>query len=79
VTNEAQRVADDDDCADAAAAAAARRHPAGPWVSGDDWLEWTREASLAAPPLTAEDAALLRGLLPPAPRPAVVPVLQPTA
>jgi hypothetical protein len=76
VTNKTQRVASGGG-AEAAGPAAPR--PAGPWVSGDEWLGWTREAPLAAPLLTAEDAALLRGLLPPVPRPAAVPVLQPAA
>jgi hypothetical protein len=73
VTNEGQSVSEGDG---AEAADPGTQRPAGLWVSGDEWLEWTREAPLAAPLLTAEDAALLRGLLPPAPRPAAVPVLR---
>jgi hypothetical protein len=76
VTDEAQQVAGS---GGTEAAGPEAQCPAGPWVSGDEWLEWTREASLAAPPLTAEDAELLRGLLPPAPRPAAAPILQPAA
>jgi hypothetical protein len=52
---------------------------AGPWVGGDEWLEWTRIAPLACPPLSAEDSAMFRGLFPPAPRPAGLPVMQSAA